>query len=281
MTARPSYPSVRDSVEAKAQVEVKRTASGKISSLMNFNDRFGGVALGYANHRPTYPDEMFAWLAQQCSATDVAWDCGAGSGQATVSLAEHFRRVLATDASAAQLAQAPVHAQIDWRVAPAEESGLPASCADAVVVAQALHWFDLERFHAEVRRVLKPSGVIAVWSYGVSTIDGEGIDEIVGVFYREVVGPYWPRERRHVETGYRDLPFPFTTIAAPAFTMQARWSLDALMGYFGSWSATAAFVKARGFDPIDELRHELQTVWGPAAQTRSVRWPLSLRAGRV
>jgi SAM-dependent methyltransferase len=253
---------------------------------MTFKDHFSSLAGSYAAGRPGYPDALFQWLAALCPVRELAWDCGAGSGQASLGLAEHFSRVIATDASAAQLAQAPRHDRIDYRVAPAEASGLAAAEADLVVVAQALHWFELEPFYAEVRRVLKPAGVIAVWTYGVIAVGedagdaGNQADRIVQHFYRDVIGPYWPPERRHVETGYRDLAFPFATLPPASFAMTVSWRLADLVRYTRTWSATSRFEQARGVDPVPALEAELVPVWGALERVREIRWPLSIRVGR-
>lgn len=214
---------------------------------MAFKDHFRGVARQYAQSRPTYPAELFEWLASQCAARDEA---------------------------------AAPHPRIRYRVAAAEASGLASGSADLVVVTQALHWFDLVHFYDEVRRVLKRGSVIAVWCYGEQELEGEEVNRLVARFYREVVGPYWPPERRHVETGYRDLPFPFARIEAPHFAMRAAWDLGQLLGYLRSWSATARFTAARGFDPVSELEASLAGAWGEALDTRVVTWPLGLLVGR-
>ncbi len=210
---------------------------------------------------------------------DLAWDCGTGSGQAATELARYFDRVLATDASAAQIAQAIGHPKIEYRVAPAERCGLDNQCVDLVVIAQALHWFDFDRFYAEVIRVLKPCGLIAAWGYGVLKVEGEEVNAMIQRFYHDEVGPYWPPERRHVETGYRDLAFPFTRIPAPSFAMSARWTLEQLLGYFRSWSATAHFIKDKGFDPVSSLELCLRDHWKGIDQRRIVEWPLAILVG--
>lgn len=247
----------------------------------SFNDHFSSVASHYADCRPTYPAALFEWLASQCAAHDLAWDCGAGSGQASLELARYFDRVVATDASAAQIAQAMPHARVEYRVAPAEASGVADHCADLVVVAQALHWFDLDRFYAEARRVLKPGGVIAAWTYGVQQAEGEDVDALVQHFYAEEVGPYWPPERHLVETVYRTLAFPFHALVPPPFAMTMRWNLQQLLGYFRSWSATARYIEAQGVDPVSVLEPRLRGCWGEPDQLREVTWPLAVRAGRV
>jgi len=194
-------------------------------------------------------------------------------------LASHFARVLATDLSQAQIEQATPHDRIEYRTAPADRSGLPDATADIVTVAQALHWFDLDTFYAEVRRVLKPGGVVAAWSYGVLHVEGEAIEERVSHFYHRVVGPYWPAERRHVESAYRELPFPFEEETSPAFAIRLSWTLDDLLGYCRSWSATSRCQTATGSDPVVALEAELGPVWGERNQRRLVTWPIAMRAG--
>ncbi len=260
-----------------------RAAGYPCQPAMNetFNDHFAPLAASSDGFRPTYPAALFQWLAGIAPQRDLAWDCAAGSGQASGGLARHFARVIATDASPAQIEAATPYPGVEYRLAPAEESGLAESSVDLVTVAQALHWFDLQRFYAEVRRVLRPAGVLAAWTYGVLTVQGSAVDALVQEFYRQTVGPYWPPERAQVEDGYRSLPFPFAAIAPPTFSMEASWALPELFGYLRSWSATGRYIKANGHDPVTALAAELAPLWGPSADRRLVTWPLSLRVGRV
>ena len=242
------------------------------------SDHFSAVATDYAKSRPTYPPALFAWLADVTPGCDLAWDAGAGSGQASVALAEHFKQVVATDISAEQLKAAPSRANVTYRVG--EFSGMDDGTADLVTVAQALHWFDLDAFYAETRRVLKPGGLLAVWTYNILTVaDQPAINIELNHFYDEIVGPYWPPDRRHVENGYADLPFPFSQIMTPRFAMQAEWSLDQLLGYLKSWSATARMHKATGVNPVDELTGPIRHAWGDPVVVRTILWPLTVKAG--
>ncbi|HEX6203821.1 MAG TPA: methyltransferase domain-containing protein [Thermoanaerobaculia bacterium] len=246
-----------------------------------FADHFSPVAERYAAVRPTYPAELFAWLATLPARRQRAWDAGTGSGQAAVALAAWFAEVVATDAAAAQLARAAPHPRVTYRRAAAEASGLDAGSIDLVTVAQAVHWFDLDRFWAEVRRVAAPGGAVAVWTYhGVGLTPA--VDRVVERFYREVVGRWWPPERAAVEDGYRSLPFPFAEVAAPAFHIRQRWDLARFAGYLGTWSASRHWSDAHGgADPVAEIAADLAAAWGDAAEEREVVWPLGLRVGRV
>lgn len=244
------------------------------------NDHFSPLAGNYAQFRPGYPKQLFELIARLAPSRDCVWDCATGSGQAAVALAPHFARVVATDGSAAQIASAQSHEKIDYRVASAESSGLPDRSVDAVTVAQALHWFEFDRFYAEVKRVLRPGGIIAVWSYDLFTVNSR-VDPIVNDFYERLVHPYWPAERRHVETGYRDIPFPFESLQTPHFEMSAGWELARMLGYLRTWSATKRYREANGRDPVDLIAQELSAAWGESGTHLTVTWPLSLRIGRL
>jgi ubiquinone/menaquinone biosynthesis C-methylase UbiE len=246
-----------------------------------FHDHFSSVANRYADFRPRYPAVLFDYLATLVPRDSLVWDCAAGNGQATVDLAERFARVVATDASREQISSARAHPKIEYRVAPAEQSGLPDGSVGLLTVAQALHWFDFERFYAEVRRVLKPGGVLAVWAYGIAEVEGEAANRLTQDYYANTVGPYWPPERRLVEEGYRTIPFPFAEIPTPAIRMETRWTLEQLAGYFSTWSATNRFIKATGRNPLEPLMQELAQVWGDPNVPRLIVWPLSWRLGRM
>ena len=250
---------------------------------MQFADHFSGHAAAYADARPTYPAELFAWLATQCNAQQSAWDAGCGNGQATLALAAHFACVFGTDPSATQIAAAPAHARVEYRVEPAESPTLADQSVDLVLVAQALHWFDQSRFHASVARVLKPDGVFAAITYRLCSVS-QHVDAVVMRLYREL-DPYWPPERRHVENGYRDLPFPYVPInagpiTAPEFAMSLSWTLPQYVAYLRTWSATQRCLQATARDAVSDMSALLAEAWGEPAQVRAVRWPLTLRVGR-
>lgn len=246
---------------------------------MAFQDHFSERAAEYARFRPRYPTRLFQYLADAAPARDRAWDCGTGSGQAAAGLAPLFRSVIATDPSAAQLAAAEPHPHVEYRES-AEGAPVEDASVDLVAAASAAHWFDLERFYAEVRRVAKPHGLVALWCYSLPSVDAE-VDAMLRRFATEVVGPSWPPERRYVDRHYRTLPFPFREFPAPSFRMEARWSLADLIGYVRTWSAVRQYREARGRDPIDLLEQELAVRWDEAGSKRTVTWPIHLRVGRV
>ncbi len=247
--------------------------------VSKLKDHFSTQSGDYARYRPTYPDALFEYLASIASAGGSAWDCATGTGQAARGLARWFDRVYATDASESQIANALPQRGITFATAPAEASGLDAGSVDLVTVAQALHWFDLDQFYTEVRRVLRPGGVIAVWCYLLARVD-ETPDAILRRYYDELTGPYWPPERRMVESAYRTIPFPFVELEAAVFEIEVDWSVQDMLGYLGTWSASRRYKDERGVDPVGLIADEMREVWGDGT-LRRVCWPMALRVGRV
>ncbi len=242
---------------------------------------FSTVAREYAKFRPGYPPDLFAWLAGAAPALDAVWDCGCGSGQASIALAGHFSRIHATDVSAEQIAAATPHARVTYSVAPAESSGLDTASVDLVTVAQALHWFDVQAFYAEAKRVARPGGLLAVWTYPRPQFAASELDRTLFDFYRNVAGPYWPPERSHVDAHYATLPFPFEKLQHPEFALSFHWSLAQVLGYVSSWSAMARYRKATGEDPLPRLGQALAPLWPGEGGTALILMPIVLLVGRL
>lgn len=246
---------------------------------MTTKDLFSGHANLYAAFRPTYPEELYQFIFQFVPGKGIAWDCGTGNGQVAQRLAQTFTKVYATDLSEKQIAEAVRHPNIEYSVSSAEKTSFPDSTFDLITVAQALHWFNTDAFYREVRRVASPDATLAFWGYGNITINAE-LDAHIQHFYSRVVGEFWDSARHHVETEYRDIPFPFTMIESPRFHIQQRWTLDHLCGYLESWSATQRYIAERHSNPVKELRSVLRASWG-AEDTLTVRFPVFLKLGRV
>lgn len=246
----------------------------------SFKDHFSARSADYALYRPTYPPALADYLAALAPRRHLALDCGCGAGQLSALLATRFDRVVATDASPQQISNAKPCKGVEYRVARSDESGLPEASVDLITAAQAAHWFDLDTFYEEARRVLGPDGAIALITYGVTDADGD-VGRILTRFYVDVIGPFWPPERRHVETGYRSLPFPFAESAAPPIAMTADWSLKELLGYVDTWSAVRNAEASLGREPYERFAAALGEAWGDPDQRREIRWPLSMRIGRA
>ena len=249
------------------------------SKAVNFEDHFSSHSQQYAQYRPKYPDELYAYLASLAPARSLAWDCGTGNGQAALGLAKHFDNVHASDASAEQISLAYPHEKVDYRVEPAEHVSLDDSSVDLVTVAVAIHWFDFDEFYREVKRVLKPDGILAAWTYSLTEISPE-IDQLVNQYYSEILTGYWPERIRYLEQGYKTIPFPFAEIIPPRFVMQINWNLIQFAGFLDSWSATQRYKAQKGDHPLELLWDRLVSAWGEENEPRPIRWPLHFRIGR-
>ncbi|MFI5311180.1 MAG: class I SAM-dependent methyltransferase [Gemmatimonadales bacterium] len=244
-----------------------------------FKNLFGPQASQYIEARPRYPRPLFHYLAVTAGGSRLAWDCATGNGQAAVGLAERFTRVIATDASAEMIGKAIPHPRVTYQVSK-YAPGLPDASADLVTVAQALHWLDVSTFVAEARRVLVPRGVLAAWCYQRCEVE-PAIDEVVGHFYEDVVGPYWPPERRLVEEGYRSIPLPIDEMVAPEIEMIEDWTLPQFLSFVRTWSAVTRFIADRGEGPVLAFETALRERWGMPMLRRLVRWPVHFRIGHL
>ncbi|MEO5590207.1 MAG: class I SAM-dependent methyltransferase [Gemmatimonadaceae bacterium] len=218
-------------------------------------------------------------MTKLAPARDLALDVATGNGQAAVAMAEDFARVIAIDASENQIAAAKQHPSIEYRVATGEDTGVPSSCVDLVTVAQAVHWLNRDRFYDEARRVMKPGGAICVWCYGDPVIDDPVIHGIVHRYNRGTIESCWRPERDIILDRLETIAFPFAEVEAPAIDLVCHWTLTELSGYLRTWSATAAYAKATGTDPVAEVEVAMKEYWGNADARRKVTWPLFIRAG--
>jgi SAM-dependent methyltransferase len=245
-----------------------------------YEDHFSGHAEAYARHRPRYPGEIYEWLASLARERELAWDVGTGNGQVAGALAGHFARVVATDASADQLRHAMPHERVEYRHEPADRVTLTDRTVDLISAGAAAHWFELDGFYREVRRVAKPGAVIALWSYGPRDI-ADAFAPIVHRYQEEILRDYWPERIRYVHERYATLPFPFVEIEAPRFEMSAEWTLREFLGFLATWSASQRYLEEHGRHPLDEIAAELEEAWGDAGVRRRIAWPLFFRVGRV
>lgn len=242
-------------------------------------DLFSDNASAYARYRPIYPDALFAQLATLMPTRLKAWDCGTGNGQIAQALIPFFDQIFATDISEKQLDHAFQHPKIYYSLEPAEQSSFPDQFFDLVVVAQAIHWFDFDRFYKEVKRTLKPQGLLRVSGYGLFRATPP-INERIDHFYQYTIETYWDAERKYIDEAYQTIPFPFQEISFPAFQMNTVWTLADLIGYINTWSAVKYWIKDKGFNPTMALAEELALVW-PNETNVSIRFPLLIRVGRV
>lgn len=241
---------------------------------------YSHVAEYYSISRPGYPEELFEWLASLVERREVAWDTATGSGQAAVSLARHFQRVIATDISEEQIRHAKPHPRIEYRAAAAEASGLPDDSVDLVVSAAALHWFDLDRFYAEVRRVARPGGVLAAWTYHVAYVEPP-FDQVFGPFYRDVVAPYFAPGARLVDDRYEAITLPGSAIDASSYWASVNWTSPEILRFVRTWSGVQTYMEATGRNPVPELAPAIEEVCGSPDAVHELRWPLYLKVARL
>jgi ubiquinone/menaquinone biosynthesis C-methylase UbiE len=242
-------------------------------------DNFSVQSNAYARYRPAYPVMLIDYICSQVSQKDHAWDCGTGNGQVALVLADTFKKVSATDISEAQLKNAVKKPNISYKKENAEQTNFEKSSFDLITIAQAIHWFDFEKFYNEVNRTLKPGGIIAAFGYGLNYIDDD-TDKVIRYLYTDILGDYWDKERKYIDETYKTIPFPFEEIHTPAFSMQYQWSMEELLGYLSSWSAVQRYIKKNnGKDPLDYIRYDLRKIWNYEPH-KNVRFPLFMRLGR-
>lgn len=242
-------------------------------------DLFSTQSDQYAKFRPTYPPDLFRFINRNVQNKGNAWDCGTGNGQVAYGLSKTFENVFATDISQSQMDHAIRADNISYSVQPAEQTNFDNGLFDLITVAQAIHWFDFDRFYTEVRRTAKNGALLCVIGYGILTIS-EQIDAAITDFYYNIIGSYWDSERQYIDEHYKTIPFPFDEIKAPSLTNTQYWTLDHLIGYLNTWSAVTHFIKQNHVNPVDKLRTEIEKYWGKR-QIKPVRFPVLIRTGRV
>ncbi|UOB18923.1 class I SAM-dependent methyltransferase [Abyssalbus ytuae] len=242
-------------------------------------DKFSKQAATYKKFRPTYPAQLFDYIYSLCTHKNTAWDCGTGNGQVALELAKVFNKVFATDISEKQIHNAPRKENILYRVERAEKTSFPDNTFDLVTVAQALHWFDFNSFNQEVKRVLKPSGIVAVWGYSLLRINPE-INKIIDNFYTQIIGEYWDKERKHVDSRYETINFNFEEInITQKFEIETQWTFQQLQGYFNSWSSVQNYMeKNNGHNPVTRLMEEINPFW--LNSQKQIVFPVFVRIGK-
>ncbi len=233
----------------------------------------------YARYRPSYPSELFDHILSFVNKKDTAWDCATGNGQAAAVLAEHFKKVMATDISQAQLDKAVPKENIEYLQCPAESTPFPENSFDLITVAQAYHWLKWDAFKTEATRVAKPGAVIAAWMYDRTMAD-EKVNEVTGEFYKNITGPYWDYERKYVDDKYAGVDFDYELLPSKEFQTVLQWNRNDLLGYVSTWSAVQKYIKENGQSPVPILETALEKIW-PANENKKVVFPVYLKLGRI
>jgi SAM-dependent methyltransferase len=243
-------------------------------------DNFSIQASSYAKFRPVYPLALYEHLLKFIGSKNIAWDCGCGNGQVAGVLSGHFDLVIATDISPTQIQHAVQKPNVEYRVLPAEKTDIISGSLDLITVAQAIHWFNINEFYEEVRRVSKPRAILAIWCYDLPQIN-LNLNDVIGYLYEDILGDqFWDPERKLVEEHYQTIPFPFEEISLPEFHIQTQWNFDQLIGFLNSWSAVQHYVRKNNINPVEELSQQLKTAWGNE-KIQKVTFPIYTRVGKV
>jgi ubiquinone/menaquinone biosynthesis C-methylase UbiE len=243
-------------------------------------DLFSKQADLYARYRPTYPKELYEYILSFVKEKNTAWDCATGNGQAAVVLAEYFKKVIATDISAAQIEKAIPKGNIEYSVCSAESTPFADNTFDLVTVAQAYHWIKWDEFKKEVTRVCKANAVIAVWTYDRNSLGDKKIDDAIRGFYENVTKPYWDYERKYVEEKYSTVEFDYELLPVKNFETILNWQREDLIGYISSWSAVQKYIKINGQSPIPIIEEEIKKLW-VKGEAKKVVFPIYLKLGRI
>jgi len=242
-------------------------------------DNFSASPEQYAKYRPDYPQSIFDFIYPLLNEKVNAWDCGTGNGQAAQELSKEFEHVEATDISEQQLSHAFQADNINYSTQAAEITNFADNTFDLITVAQAVHWFDVDKFNTEVKRVGKPNGIIALIGYELNNITPE-IDSMIRHFYTNIIGEYWDPERKHIQNHYQQIPFPYRELEAPEIQNIKLWKFEHLIGYLNTWSAVHHFIEKNNYNPITKIEDELRQAWGNQ-EVRRVIFPIIFRVGRI
>ncbi len=241
------------------------------------HNNFSSQAALYDRYRPAYPHTVYDFIFQHLRKKEQAWDCATGNGQVAVVLADHFKSVMATDVSQQQLDHARPKANVHYLLCPAEATPFPDRSFDLITVAQAIHWFDLEKFYSEVRRTARSGALIAIMGYARVEVSPE-MDPLINDFYESMFSRHFNENRRLVEQHYRTIAFPFEEIPCPLFYAKYEWTLSDLTGYLRTWSAVQRYKDETGEDPTLKIKSELEPLW---KEVVAVKFPVFMRLGKI
>ncbi len=244
-------------------------------------DLFSTQATDYAKYRPGYPAALIDYILGFVERKETAWDCATGNGQAALLLAPSFKQIMATDLSEKQLLQAAPAANISYSISKAEQTSFPGNSFNLITIAQAYHWFNFSDFEREVRRVAKPGAIIAAWGYNIPASEDTQINRLIQHFYTVVAGPYWDAERKWIDDSYQTIPFPFDALPSQTFAIRVEWTAADLAGYFNTWSSVQHFIKANGYNPVNEIAEQLEAAWPEEKRLMHLAFPVFLRIGRI
>jgi SAM-dependent methyltransferase len=276
------------------EIAVIRTASGNIippvtdtTAVRRANaagvadNCFSKQGIGYLAARPTWPNELFTYLAELCPNRKRAWDCATGNGQVAIKLSTHFKEVFATDISADMIKLGVQRKNVIYKVGAAEKCQLPSKSVNLITGGHAAQWIDLDRFYDEVRRVAIPGAVLSLFGFRDVLVSAD-VDKIVSRYIHELLGPFWQEKNKDLnDSKLTNLHFPFQEIAHPEFAIRLSCLPERLLTLLDSYSAAQGFLEYHRQLPSDFIREELIEAWGGPNRLRKIQLPVHLRVGRV
>jgi SAM-dependent methyltransferase len=215
---------------------------------------FGAAASAYAEHRPDYPDAAIDWVLEPVSSRRGVrvLDLGAGTGRLTESLQRAEVDVIAVEPDPQMRAEMLRRVfGVAVLAGTAEDIPLPDERVDAVVVGQALHWFDQERALPEIARVLKPGGVFAaLWNSDDDRVEWVAEYSRIGGFAPDPNVPSRPQIDNHPAFG----PVEWGT-----FEHSYRRTADSLVATVGTYSSMLVLQEAERAERLRRVREFLES----------------------
>jgi ubiquinone/menaquinone biosynthesis C-methylase UbiE len=243
-------------------------------------DLFSAHSDIYVKYRPLYPKELYDFILDKVTTKEIALDCGTGNGQAASVLADYFKEVHATDISEKQIGNAIQKPNLHYHTCPAEEPPFIDNLFDLIVSATAVHWFQLDKFFMEMKRIGKNNAVFACWGYKVFRTNKPELNKLIDKFYYEKIHSYWDAERRHVDEEYSNIPFPFEEIENAGFATRLEWDLGILEGYLNTWSAVQHYIQKHNVNPVTALIQEIKSGCGNLLKIQ-ITFPIFMRLGVI
>lgn len=248
--------------------------------MKKVKDKFSDRSEFYKKFRPTYPQNLYDEILKVTSGRIACWDCGTGNGQVAVQLSNYFKTVYATDISENQISRAEKRNNIVYKIERSEKTSFRESHFDLITVAQAIHWFDLNAFYKEAKRVIINGGIICIWGYGLPRVD-KTINELLDHFYWDVIGSYWNSERKHVDNEYKSIRFDFDEInIKKQFEIITKWTITEFEGYLNSWSSVHNYMFKNNINPVNLIMDKVLHKWDKDSK-KEFRFPIFLKLGKV
>lgn len=204
----------------------------------------------YSKYRPSYPqtliERIIFYLKQKHNGPyNLAVDVGCGTGQATKLFSPYFTHINAYDVSENQIKQARLvqtEANISFNVSSSESLPLADESVDLITVATAAHWFDLEKFYTECKRVLKINGVLAIFTNLIPRIinKNESLEQTLTQLinnYNHILQPYASDRMKYVMNRYKDINPTLEDVERDdSLYIDYMWTIDELIQYLRTYS---------------------------------------------